>query len=208
MNPSQAIPSANRSMIAQCASDESIALHLRETAQVLERTADQCADSIQRAAQIIADCFHIGGKLLICGNGGSAAECQHMAAELTHRLSAQVIRRALPAISLTTDTSFLTACSNDDGFDYVFARQVEALGQSDDVLLGLSTSGNSSNVVAAFRQAKAQGLRLIALCGQKGQLVDMADVAITIPATSTQSIQEAHLPIVHILCALVERDFV
>ncbi len=181
---------------------------LISSAKVLQDTAQHCSDAIHRAAQLIADCFHIGGKLLICGNGGSAAESQHMAAELTHRLSAQVIRRALPAISLTTDTSFLTACSNDDGFEYVFARQIEALGQADDVLLGLSTSGNSANVVAAFRQARAQGMRLIALCGPSGQLVDLADVAITIPASDTQSIQEAHLPIVHILCALVEQDFV
>ncbi len=199
---------SKRSMIAQCDRDESIAVHLRETAAVLEETAMHCRETIQHAAQLIADCFHTGGKLLLCGNGGSAAECQHMAAELAHRLSANVMRRALPALSLTTDTSFLTACSNDDGFDYVFARQVEALGRADDVLLGLSTSGNSANVVAAFRQARSQGLRLIALCGTAGEMASLADIAITIPATSTQAIQEAHLPIIHILCDLIEQQFV
>lgn len=182
--------------------------HLGRSAEVLARTAAACSDSIRHSAELIVRCFQRGGKLMICGNGGSAAESQHMAAELTHRLSADVIRRALPALALTTDTSFLTACSNDDGYEYVFTRQLEALGREGDVLLGFSTSGNSRNVVAAFRQARAQGITCIAATGTKGEMVRLADEAICIPAADTQSIQEAHLAVVHILCALVEQAFV
>lgn len=182
--------------------------HLDRSAEVLSRTAAACSDSIRHSAELIVHCFQRGGKLMICGNGGSAAESQHMAAELTHRLSAEVIRRALPALALTTDTSFLTACSNDDGYDYVFARQIEALGREGDVLMGMSTSGSSRNVVRAFKQARAQGITCIAVTGTQGELVRIADEAICIPAADTQSIQEAHLAVVHILCALVERAFV
>ena len=114
---------------------ELVTRHFVESSQILEKTLESCVDEILEAADIITDCFRRGNRLLICGNGGSAAESQHMAAELTHRLSSAVVRRALPAIALTTDTSFLTACANDHGFDHVFARQVEALGQPGDVLL-------------------------------------------------------------------------
>ncbi len=185
-----------------------IEAHLNQSSATLQKTADACADAIVRAAERITECFVSGGKLLICGNGGSAAESQHMAAELTHRLSAAVQRRALPAIALTTDTSFLTACANDHGFNHVFSRQVEALGKPGDVLLGLSTSGNSRNVLAAFHTARSLGLSLIALTGSEGEMRSLADVAICIPSTDTQFIQEAHLPIVHLLCALCEQSFV
>lgn len=182
--------------------------HLLESARVFQRTAEICPRAISHTAQLIIDCFQRGGKLLICGNGGSAAESQHMAAEFTHRLSAEVIRRALPAIALTTDTSFLTAFANDDGYERVFARQVEALGRPGDVLLGISTSGNSRNVVAAFRQAHLQDLATVALTGASGEMVEIADAAICIPANATQPIQEAQLAVLHILCALVEQAFV
>jgi len=185
-----------------------IETHLTHSAEVLAQTVAACSDSIRHTAELIVRCFQKGGKLMICGNGGSAAESQHMAAELTHRLSAEVIRPALPALALTTDTSFLTACSNDDGYEHVFSRQIQALGREGDVLLGLSTSGNSRNVVAAFQQARAQGITCIALAGTKGEMVRFADEAICIPAAVTQSIQEAHLAVVHILCALVESAFV
>ncbi|MGN6132908.1 MAG: D-sedoheptulose-7-phosphate isomerase [Aureliella sp.] len=182
--------------------------HLLQSARVLQRTAEVCPHSILHTAELITECFQQRGKLLICGNGGSAAESQHLAAEFTHRLSAAVIRRALPALALTTDTSFLTAFANDDGYERVFARQVEALGQPGDVLLGISTSGNSANVVAAMHQAHAQGLKTIALTGASGEMVRIADAAICIPATETQPVQEAQLAVLHILCALVETAFV
>lgn len=184
-----------------------IAQHLLASAGVLRDTAQLCAGTIEAVAERIAESFRAGGKLLICGNGGSAAESQHLAAEFTHRLSARTIRPALPALALTTDTSLLTAYANDCGFDGVFARQVEALGRSGDVLLGLSTSGNSSNVLQAFRVAQRLGLTSVALMGRAGELQRLADIAICIPSDDTQHIQEAHLAVIHLVCALVEREF-
>lgn len=185
-----------------------VAEHLSASARVLDRTVQACTPSIVQAAGRIAGAFREGGKLLICGNGGSAAESQHLAAEFTHRLSAQVIRPALPAIALTTDSSLLTAYANDCGFEGVFARQVEALGRPGDVLLGLSTSGTSPNVVLAVRTARERHLATIALMGESGPLRDLVDIAICIPSRDTQHIQEAHLPVLHLLCKLVEQDLV
>jgi D-sedoheptulose 7-phosphate isomerase len=142
--------------------------HLHESAAVKRRTAEICAGSIIEAADLIAQAFKNGGKLLLCGNGGSAADCQHMAAEFTSRLSADFVRPGLPAIALTTDTSFLTAYANDFDFDGVFARQVQALGKPGDVLLGISTSGRSTNVVRAAQMAREMGLKVIALTGDCG----------------------------------------
>jgi D-sedoheptulose 7-phosphate isomerase len=155
---------------------------------------------------VIVQAFRAGGKLLLCGNGGSAADCQHMAAEFVSRLTKTFERPGLPAIALTTDSSFLTAYANDCGFDGVFERQVQALGQPGDVVLGISTSGNSPNVVRAVRRARAAGLRSIALTGDGGLLGSLADVAIAVPSTDTQHIQEAHLAIEHLICWLVERE--
>ena len=186
---------------------QAIHSHLEGSITALERTAIQCSESIEQAAQLVIDCFMSGGKLLICGNGGSAAESQHMAAELPHRLSAKVIRRALPAIALTTDTSFLTAYANDDGFEGVFERQVQALGRPGDVLLGISTSGSSKNVLRAIKCAQSLGIKSIALLGHQGDLIRMADVSISVPSESTQFIQESHLAIIHILCSLIETPF-
>src|SRR5215510_15786464 len=125
---------------------QKIEAHLLQSAEIKRQTAVSCAESIARAAEVIAGAFLSSRKLLLCGNGGSAADCQHMAAEFVSRLSKNFERRALPAIALTTDTSFLTAFSNDCGFEGVFARQIEALGCAGDVLLGISTSGNSPNL--------------------------------------------------------------
>jgi phosphoheptose isomerase len=183
-----------------------IANHLLNSAEVKRQTAAECAGSIAKAADLIARSFRSGGKLLLCGNGGSAADCQHMAAEFVSRLSKNFERRALPAIALTTDTSFLTAFSNDCGFEGVFARQIEALGCAGDVLLGISTSGNSLNVIRAVETAKSKGMRTIALTGNTGRLPAIADVAITVPSSATQHIQETHLAVEHIVCELVE-DF-
>lgn len=180
--------------------------HLHESAAVKQRTSEVCSRAILSVADLIADSFRAGGKLLLCGNGGSAADCQHMAAEFTSRLSADFVRPGLPAIALTTDTSFLTAYANDFDFDGAFARQVQAVGIPGDVLLGISTSGNSKNVVQAIETAQRRKLRIVALTGGSGgRLKELADVAICVPSDNTQYIQEAHLAIEHIICHLVER---
>jgi phosphoheptose isomerase len=179
--------------------------YLAESAEVKRLTAEACAEAIVTAAGVIEDVFRAGGKLLICGNGGSAADCQHMAAELVSRLTKNFERPGLPAIALTTDTSFLTAYANDCGFDGVFARQVQALGRAGDVLLGISTSGNSPNVVQAVELARDLGLRSVALTGAGGRLAKLADVTIAVPSDDTQHIQEAHLAVEHLLCMLVEQ---
>jgi len=188
--------------------DDSIATikeRLRLGARVSTAMADQEAASIATAADLIATAFRAGGKLLLCGNGGSAADCQHMAAELVGRLTCDMSRPGLPAIALTTDTSFLTAYPNDFGFDGVFARQVQALGSRGDVLITISTSGASPNVLAAVDEAKRVGLSIVALLGEDGPLADVADVAIRVPSRDTQLIQQVHLAVEHLICHLVER---
>jgi phosphoheptose isomerase len=176
------------------------------SARVKQEAAEQCGEAIVAAASLIGDAFRRGNKLLLCGNGGSAADCQHMAAEFMSRLTKEFDRAALPAVALTTDSSFLTAFANDCGYEGVFARQVEGLGQTGDVLLGISTSGNSGNVVKAFEMAKRKGMLLIALCGSGGSLPGIADTAVCVPSRDTQHIQECHLAIEHIICELVEQD--
>jgi len=177
---------------------------LKKSAEVKLRVAESCGREILLAADMISDCFRTGGKLLLCGNGGSAADCQHMAAEFVSRLSSEFERPGLPAIALTTDSSFLTAYANDSGFEGVFERQVQALGKSEDVLIAISTSGNSKNVVRAVERASEMGLKSIGLLGSEGRLSGQCDVAIAVPDPSTQHIQEAHLAIEHVLCELVE----
>ncbi|MEA3275051.1 MAG: SIS domain-containing protein, partial [Pseudomonadota bacterium] len=137
--------------------------------------------------------------------GGSAADCQHLAAELMSTLTQDFRRPGLKAVALTTDTSFLTAYTNDFGYDGVFARQVETLGEPGDALVGISTSGNSKNVILAMEAARKNELRTVALLGMGGRLQALADVVIAVPSTSTQHIQEAHIAVGHILCDLVER---
>jgi D-sedoheptulose 7-phosphate isomerase len=178
--------------------------HLLQSAEIKRQTAASCAGSIAKAADLIAKVYLSGGKLLLCGNGGSAADCQHMAAEFVSRLSKDLDRRALPAIALTTDTSFLTAFSNDCGFEGIFERQVEALGSAGDVLIGISTSGNSPNVLRAIEAARKKDMHTITLTGNGGRLSAMADIAIAVPSSDTQYIQEAHLAVEHIVCELVE----
>jgi D-sedoheptulose 7-phosphate isomerase len=180
--------------------------HLRTSAALQGAVAEQCLDAILAATRTIASALRGGGKLLLCGNGGSAADCQHMAGELVSRLSADFPRPALPAVALTTDSSILTALSNDFGFEGVFARQVQALGRPGDVLLGISTSGTSPNVLRAVEAARRIPMATIALTGTQGRLKGLADVAISVPSDSVQHMQEAHLSIEHILCYLVERE--
>mgnify|MGYP003381989040 CR=1 FL=1 len=165
------------------------------------------ADAIIAASDVLVECFKRGGKVLICGNGGSAADSQHIAAELTGRFE-RPARRALGAVALTTDTSALTAVANDIGFEEIFARQVDALGRAGDVLLALSTSGRSSNVVRATRRAASLRMTTIAITGpNSAELGAVADLVIATPGLSTARIQELHLTVGHLLCALVDEAF-
>ncbi len=180
--------------------------HLRESAATKLRLVDAGETAVLAAADEIVVSMKAGGKLLLCGNGGSAADAQHIAAELVSVLSQDFPRQALAAMALTTDSSILTAIANDYGYGGVFERQVQALGRAGDVLLGISTSGNSENVVRALTAARARGLRTIAMTGSAGgRMLELADVAIRVPSSNVQHIQEAHVAIGHILCAIVER---
>lgn len=183
---------------------EDVKKRLFESAAIKQKTATSCMDSILDAAQLLIDTFKLGNKVLICGNGGSAADSQHMAGELVCMLNKTIKRPPLPAIALTTDTSILTAFSNDVSFDDVFERQVEALGKPKDILIAISTSGNSKNVLVAVKKAKRIKMHTIALTGDKGILQKIADIAICVPSKNTQYIQEIHLAIEHILCEIVE----
>ena len=178
--------------------------HLLESAELKHQIIHECLDSIIAAAQLIARSFREGGKLLLCGNGGSAADCQHIAGELVNWLTKDFPRPGLPALALTTDSSVMSAIANDTSFESVFERQVQALGKPGDVLFGISTSGNSSNIVLALKAAKAARIDTIVLTGSGGCLAAMADVAIAVPSRNTQYIQESHLAIEHISCGLVE----
>lgn len=159
-------------------------------------------------AEAAISVLRAGGKLLLCGNGGSAADSQHIATELTVRFEAE--RQALPAIALTTDTSALTAAGNDFGFDQIFARQVAALGRNGDLLIGLTTSGDSANIIAALEAARAQGLTTACLTGRDGGRIareGLADHCLAVPGDSTARIQEVHILIGHLLCAAVDAAF-
>jgi D-sedoheptulose 7-phosphate isomerase len=161
------------------------------------------SEGVARAAEIIIESVRTGGKLLIFGNGGSAADAQHIAAELVNRLNYD--RPAIPAIALTTDTSILTSVGNDTSFDELFERQVRALGRAGDVAVAISTSGNSPNVIRAAATAREMGIKLVGLAGRTGgKLASMVDVALIVEADSTQRIQETHITIGHILCEMVE----
>ena len=180
--------------------------HLLESAEVKRQSAEVCIGGIVEAAELVAAGFRSGGKVLLCGNGGSAADSQHIAAEFVSALRRNFQRPALPAIALTTDTSFLTANANDFGFEGGFARQVEALGRSGDVLIAISTSGNSENVVRAVELANGIGLRTIGVTGGGGgRLRGIATTLIRVPSEDTGHIQEAHIAIAHAFCDLVER---
>lgn len=180
---------------------------LLESADVKKKVAEQGLESILRAAQLIVDTFESGGKVMICGNGGSAADSQHMAGEFVCILNKGFDRPGLPAIALTTDTSILTAHANDLGFEKIFRRQVLALGRPNDLLIAISTSGNSQNILVAVKAAKSAKIRTIALTGKNGKLKKMADISLSVPSTMTQYIQESHIAIEHILCELVEHHF-
>lgn len=182
-----------------------IKLSANESIDIKKSIVDQCSVDIEKAIEIIIKCFINGNKLLLCGNGGSAADCQHVAAEMMIRLAHNIKRPALPAIALTTDTSILTAGGNDIGFDNVFARLVEGLGKENDILFVISTSGNSRNIINAVLQAKKNNVKIIGLLGKNGgELKQMVDISIIIPSDNIQRIQEGHLFVEHIICELVE----
>lgn len=186
---------------------EFIESELLESSKTKIEIQKQNSDQIFNAINLLTERFKDGKKLLLCGNGGSAADSQHIAAEFMIRLSHDLDRPAIPAIALTTDTSFLTAGGNDIGYDNVFARGVEGLGNNGDVLIAISTSGNSGNVVKAVNTAKEKGMSIIGfLGGSGGKLKDIVDVPIVVPSNSTQRIQEGHITIAHILCEAVERE--
>jgi D-sedoheptulose 7-phosphate isomerase len=158
--------------------------------------------SIVTVSEVVEAALRAGNKVMLAGNGGSAADSQHIAAEFVSRF--EFDRPGLPSIALSTDTSMLTAIGNDYGYDYVFARQLEANGRAGDVFIGISTSGNSKNVVAAVEAAKTRGIITVALCGAGGKLKDICDYALPVPSTHTPRIQENHILIGHAICALVE----
>ena len=181
-----------------------IAEQLKESAAVKLKTIDICGPAIAQAAQALVACYRAGGQTLWCGNGGSAADAQHLVGELVSKLTME--RRALPAIALGTNNSIISAIANDYAYDQVFVRQVEAFTRPGDVLVALSTSGNSASVRAAALRAKALGATVIGLTGRGGgALAPVCDIAIVVPSDSTQRIQETHIAIGHILCDAVER---
>ena len=181
-----------------------VAQILAEAARLHGASASAAGPAAEAAGAMIA-ALRGGGRILACGNGGSAADAQHFAAELVGRFERE--RAALSAIALTTDSSIVTAVANDYDFVRVFARQVDALGRPGDVLLGISTSGGSANVLAAFAAAKAGGLTTVALTGRDGGAVGAAaDIHVNVPAASTARVQEVHRTLLHALCALIERE--
>jgi D-sedoheptulose 7-phosphate isomerase len=185
-----------------------IAQSLREGARLRQVVLERCADSIANAAAVVTDALLAGNKILIFGNGGSAADAQHIAAELIGYYESQ--RKSWPAIALTTDTSALTAVSNDLGFEHVFARQVAGLAQAGDVLIAISTSGKSKNVLRALEQAKESGCKTIFLTGTltgaaAETLSSLCDAVVAVPGTRTSRVQEAHITIGHLWCEMVDQ---
>jgi len=184
-----------------------IAREIQESISVKTELGRVAAEQIAEAANAILVCLRAGGKLIAFGNGGSASDAQHMVAELVGRYA--VKRQALAAIALTTNSSSLTAIANDFGFEQIFARQLEALAKPQDLVLAISTSGNSANVLRALETAETLGLKKIGLTGNDGgKLRDLVDISVIVPSSSTPRIQEAHSLVIHILCGIVENAFV
>ena len=178
---------------------------MNDHATVLKAT-EALAPDIEEAGELIRKALAGGHKILFCGNGGSAADSQHLAAEFVGRFQKE--RQSLPALALTVDTSILTAVANDYGYDVVFSRQVEGLGQAGDVLVGISTSGNSKNVVKAIEAAQKKGIKVIGLTGAGGgRMAELCDICLAVPSKVTARTQEMHILIGHILCELAEVDY-
>lgn len=185
---------------------ETIKQKLNESADLKRKISLELSDKIEQAALKIINAYKAGGKLILFGNGGSAADAQHIATELTHQFEVKN-RKALAAIALTTNTSLITAIGNDWGFEQIFERQLQNLATEKDVVIGLSTSGNSLNVIRGIEQAKKNNSFTVVLTGSNGgKLKDAADLSIIIPSDNTARIQEAHITIGHIICHLIEKN--
>lgn len=179
---------------------------LYESAEVKQAVADTLADKILEAINLVRTCYSNGGKMMLMGNGGSAGDAQHIAAEFIGRYKKE--RRPVAAIALTVDSSILTCVGNDYGYDAVFSRQVEALAKKEDVVIAISTSGNSENVIQGVEKAREIGAKTIGLLGnQGGKLKDKVDLAIVVPSSNTARIQEAHITIGHVICEILDEDF-
>jgi len=179
---------------------------IKESMDVKQKMLNQHTKTIAKIAEVMCKAIENGGKIIWCGNGGSAADAQHLACELVSKFYLE--RKALPSIALTTNTSILTAIANDYDYQYVFVRQLEALGKEGDVLVGISTSGNSKNVCLAMKKAKEMGLITVAFTGETGgAMKEYADILLNVPSRNTPRIQEAHITAGHIICYLVEKWF-
>jgi len=183
---------------------ENIKNQILESARIKNKMVQNGVVEIEKAAELLIDCVKSGRKIYWCGNGGSAADAQHLSTELMGGMSDHD-RMPIPSISLTTDSSFITAWSNDTDFDSVFSRQIQGLGKEGDVLIGISTSGNSKNIINAIKQAKYKKLKTITLTGSTGGKLDgIADITIKIPSENIQRIQESHIMVGQILCSIIE----
>ena len=184
---------------------EKIKRIFKESIEIKAKTLDANVEKIIGAIKEIVKAVQNGHKILLFGNGGSAADSQHIAAEFIGRFKKE--RRALAAIALTTDTSCLTALGNDYNFDIIFARQIEGLGKKGDIAFGISTSGNSKNVIKGIKKAKELGLKTISLTGcDGGELAGLADISIIVPSKNTARVQESHICVAHVICELVENE--
>ncbi|HEX9423165.1 MAG TPA: D-sedoheptulose 7-phosphate isomerase [Pyrinomonadaceae bacterium] len=197
---------ANNPLISENSINVLLTRSLEEHLSAMQAVLDSRLTEIATSGRVICEALRAGNKILLCGNGGSAADAQHIAAELVGRYEQQ--RRAFPAISLTTDTSALTALSNDYGYEEVFTRQVQALAVAGDVLIAISSSGKSPNVIRAAETARAIGCKIIALTGCSGEpLASHCDLSVIIPSERTSRVQEAHITVGHLWCEMVDVMF-
>lgn len=182
---------------------EWIKASLEAASGVFIRTAESCGAAIEKAGETVVDCLRDGGKLLLCGNGGSAADAQHIAAEMSVKM--RQVRSPMAAVALTTNSSLLTAQANDLGFETVFSRQIESLARKGDVLVAISTSGNSPNILVGVETARRVGIRVIGLTGcGGGKLASMCDIPIVVPSSDIPRIQEVHIAVGHLICDYAE----
>lgn len=184
---------------------ESVTKELDDHINIIKSLSKNLSDTIVNTSKIIIDCYKNGGKVILIGNGGSASDSQHIAAEFVGKF--KLDRKSLPAIALTTNTPIITALANDYGYDTVFSRQLESLANDKDVLIVISTSGNSSNILRAIDTAKSKNIKVVGMTGRNGgKLKNMVDILINIPSDDTPRIQEGHITVGHIICGLVEKE--
>lgn len=182
-----------------------ITSELDENINITKNISKNLSDTIVTISEMIIDVYNNGGKVILIGNGGSAADAQHISAELVGRFKLE--RNSLPAIALTTNTSIITALANDYGYDTIFSRQLESIANDKDVLIAITTSGNSSNILKAVEVAKSKNIKVIGMTGRSGgKLKDLIDIIIKVPSDNIPRIQEAHITIGHIICNLVEKE--